>query len=164
MNAPARGRTSAEAAKKPAAKKPAAKKVAAKKVAAKKAPKFGRAGTAGKVESDAFAYIAQLPPMQRSIAQKLDDLIAKNVPDVRRAIKWNVPFYGLEGRGWFCAFAAFANHCSVNFFRGVKLKPVPSDGGVKENRRVAYRAIAEVDEAQLASWVKQAAAMPGWLA
>ncbi len=110
------------------------------------------------------AYIAQLPPEQRAIAQRLDDLVAKKVPDVRRAIKWNVPFYGLEGQGWFCAFAAFANHCSVNFFRGVKLKPVPPDGGVKENRRVVYRALADVDDAQLASWIQQAAAIPGFLA
>jgi hypothetical protein len=90
--------------------------------------------------------------------------VAKNVPGVKRAMKWNVPFYGLEGKGWFCAFAAFANHTSVNFFRGVKLKPVPPDGGVKENRRVVYKTLADVDEAQLTSWVRQAAALPGWLA
>jgi hypothetical protein len=147
------------------AKKPAKKPV--KKATKKAAPKkFGRAGTAGKAEGDApvFAYIAQLPGEQKAIASKLDDSVAKNVPGVKRAMKWNVPFYGLEGKGWFCAFAAFANHTSVNFFRGVKLKPVPPDGGVKENRRVVYKTLADVDEAQLTSWVRQAAALPGWLA
>jgi hypothetical protein len=101
---------------------------------------------------------------EKAIASKLDDIVAKNVPGVKRAMKWNAPFYGLEGKGWFCAVAAFANHTSVNFFRGVKLKPVPPDGGVKENRRVVYKTLADVDEAQLTSWVRQAAALPGWLA
>ena len=139
----------------------------AKKPAKKAAPKkFGRAGTAGKAEGDApvFAYMAQLPGEQKAIASKLDDIVAKNVPGVKRAMKWNVPFYGLEAKGWFCAFAAFANHTSVSFFRGVKLESVPRDGGVKENRRVVYKTLADVDEAQLTSWVRQAAALPGWLA
>ena len=148
------------------AKKPGAKTTTAKKSAGPMPRKAARAGPAGKGDGDApvFAYIARLPPEQRAIAQKLDELVAKKVPAVRRAIKWNVPFFGLEGQGWFCAFAAFKNHCSVNFFRGAMLKPVPPDGGVKENRRVVYRTLADVDEARLVSWVQQAAAVPGWLA
>jgi hypothetical protein len=152
--------TAKKAARKPGkkgAKRPAAKR-AAKRAAKKAAPKsVGRAGTV-------FAYIARLAGEQKTIASKVDDVVAKKVPGVKRAMKWNVPFYGLEGRGWFCAFASFAKHTSVNFFRGVKLEPVPRDGGVKENRRVVYKTFADVDEAQLASWVRQAAALPGWLA
>lgn len=111
-----------------------------------------------------FAYFARLPAEQQAIASKLDAIVAKNVPGVKRAMKWNVPFYGQAGKGWLCAFAAFKKHCSVNFFLGAKLRPVPPDGGVKENRRVAYETLADVDEVQLASWVRQAAAIPGWLA
>jgi hypothetical protein len=147
------------------ATKPARKR--AKKGARNAAPrKLGRAGAAGKAEGDApvFAYIARLRGEQKAIASKVDGIVEKKVAGVKRAMKWNVPFYGLEGKGWFCAFAAFTNHTSVNFFRGVKLKPVPSDGGVKESRRVAYKKLADVDEAQLTSWVRQAAALPGWLA
>ena len=136
----------------------------AKKAARKAAKKPARKKAATPRYASVFVYYAQLPPAQSAIAQKLDDSVAKNVPAVKRAMKWNVPFYGLEGRGWFCAFAAFRNHCSVNFFRGVKLKPEPPVVGVKENRRVVYRSPDEVDEAQLVSWVKQAAALQGWLA
>ena len=109
-------------------------------------------------------YFARLPSEQKAIASTVDGIVARNAPGVKRAMKWNVPFYGLKGKGWFCAFAAFKHHTSVTFFRGVNLKPAPSDGGVRENRRVVYRTLADLDQAQLASWVRQAAAIPGWLA
>ena len=110
------------------------------------------------------AYFARLSGEQKAIASTVDGLVARNAPGVTRALKWNVPFYGLKDKGWFCAFAAFKNHSSVTFFRGVMLKPAPSDGGVRENRRVVYRTLADLDQVQLASWVRQAAAIPGWLA
>jgi hypothetical protein len=133
------------------------------KRAAKKAAKKP-AARAADGDAPVFAYIARLRGEQKAIASKVDRIVAKTVPGVVRALKWNVPFYGVEGEGWFCAFAAFTKHTSVNFFQGVKLEPAPSDGGVKENRRVVYRTLADVDEAQLKSWVRQAAALPGWLA
>jgi hypothetical protein len=142
---------------KKAAKDPAAKRSATKKASARSE----RARPDG--DARVLAYIAQLPPEQRAIAQRIDEIVTKQVPDVRRAVKWNVPFYGLDGRGWFCAFAAFTRHSSLNFFLGAKLKPAPPDGGVKENRRVAYRTLADIDEQRLASWIRQAAALPGWL-
>ena len=111
-----------------------------------------------------FAYYARLPGEQKALASKIDAIVVRNAPGVTRAIKWNVPFYGLKGKGWICAFAAFKNHTSITFFRGLKLKPAPKDGGVRENRRVVYPTLADLDEAQLASWVRQAAAIPGWLA
>jgi hypothetical protein len=125
-----------------------------------------KSGRVGKAAGDApvFAYYARLPGEQKALASRLDHIVARNAPGVTRAIKWNVPFYGLERKGWFCAFAAFKNHTSLTFFRGVRLQPAPMDGGVRENRRVVYRTLADVDEAQLASWVRQAAAIPGWLA
>jgi hypothetical protein len=125
-----------------------------------------KSGRARKAAGDApvFTYYARLSGEQKALASRLDLIVARNAPGVTRAIKWNVPFYGLKGKGWFCAFAAFKNHTSLNFFLGVKLKPAPKDGGVRENRRVVYRTLADVDEAQLASWVRQAAAIPGWLA
>jgi len=119
---------------------------------------------AAKKASTVAAYFARLPGEQKAIASMVDGIVARNAPGVKRAMKWNVPFYGLKDKGWFCAFAAFKNHASVTFFRGVKLKPAPSDGGVRENRRVVYRFLSDLDKAQLASWVRQAAAIPGWLA
>lgn len=141
-----------------------ARKVAPAKGPGKTAPK--RTARAGKADGNAgvLAYIARLPSGQKAVAAKVDAIIARTAPRVKRALKWNVPFYGLEGQGWFCALAAFTNHSNLNFFRGVELDPVPPQGGVKENRRVVYRTVADVDEKQLASWVRQAAAIPGWLA
>lgn len=153
-------------AKKPAARKApakaAVKKAAAKKPAGKAA--FGRSGTAGKAEGDAGvrAFLDQLPAQQRAMGETIDAIVASVVPDVKRAVKWSMPFYGREGQGWFCAFAAFKGHCAVRFFRGMDLKPVPPEGSSQTGRSVKYRAPADIDEAQLRAWVEQAAALPGW--
>lgn len=167
-------KTAEKTAKKPAKraspKKPSATttkkapKKAAKKPAAKKAAPFGRPGTAGKADGDApvRAYLATLPPEHRAVGVMLDTIITQNVPGVTRAMKWSVPFYGLPGKGWFCSFAAFKNHCAVNFFRGRDLKPQPPEGEAKDTRRVRYEHAADVDTPQLTAWVKQAAALPGW--
>lgn len=153
-------RVPAKSAKKPKA----AKAKASKKATTVK--KFGRMGTAGKAEGDApvLAYMAQLPADQRAIAEKVDEIIAKNVPGVRRAMKWSTPFYGLEGRGWFASFGAFKAHTAVNFFRGTDLKPQPPGGEGKGMRHVRYETVKDLEAGtkQLVGWVKQAAAMPGW--
>ncbi len=109
------------------------------------------------------AYIAASPGWKKAVAKRIDALIEREVPNVRRAIKWGMPFYGIEGQGWFVRFAAFSKHVNMRFFRGTSLKPVPPVGELKR-RGLHLRENDDVDETQLASWVRQAAAIPGFLA
>jgi hypothetical protein len=108
------------------------------------------------------AYIAAMPGWKRDIGERLDALIARIVPGVRKAVKWNSPFYGVEGQGWFLGFHVFARYVKVTFFRGTSLRPVPPGGTSKEARWIDVHE-DDLDEAQLARWVKQAAALPGWV-
>ena len=110
------------------------------------------------------AYIAAMPGWKRDIGRWLDALIVRNVPDVRKAVKWNSPFYGIKGQGWFLGVHCFAHYVKVAFFRGASLRPVPLGTSKDKDRRyVDIRAGDELDEAQMARWVKQAAALPGWV-
>ena len=106
------------------------------------------------------AYIAEMPGWQRDLGKRLAALIVRNVPGVRKAVKWNSPMYGIEGHGWFLGFHAYTHHVNVSFFRGTSLRPVPP-GGTGEDARYVKIHEGELDEAQMAAWVKQAAAMPG---
>ncbi len=108
------------------------------------------------------AYIASMPGWKRDIGKRLDALIVRNVPGVQKAVKWNSPFYGVEGQGWFVSFHVFARYVKVTFFRGTSLKPIPSGGTAKEARWIDVHE-DDLDEAQMAAWVKQAAAIQGWL-
>lgn len=118
-----------------------------------------------KAEGDApvQAYIAAMPGWKRDVGKRLDALIVKNVPKVQKAVKWNSPFYGIEGKGWFLSFHVFTRYVKVTFFRGTSLKPVPP--GASKHKEVRYLDIHEddFDEAQLAKWIKQAAKLPGWV-
>jgi hypothetical protein len=109
------------------------------------------------------AYIAAMPGWKRDVGRRLDALIARNVPGVRRAVKWNSPFYGVQDQGWFLNFHCFTKYVKVAFFRGASLRPVPP--GESKHKDVRYLDIREddpLDEAQLATWIRQAAALPGW--
>jgi len=109
------------------------------------------------------AYIAAMPGWKRDIGRRLDALIVRNVPNVRQAVKWNSPFYGIEGQGWFLGIHTFTHYVKVAFFRGRLLRPVPPGASKsKDTRHVDIRE-DELDEAQMATWVKQAAALPGWV-
>jgi hypothetical protein len=110
------------------------------------------------------AYIAAMLGWKRDIGKRLDALIVQNVPSVRKAVKWNSPFYGLEGQGFFLSFHVFTRYVKVGFFRGTSLRPLPP--GASKDKNMRYLDIHEdnrLDEAQFASWVKQAAALPGWI-
>lgn len=110
------------------------------------------------------AYIAAMPGWKRDLGERLDALIERAAPGVRKAVKWNSPFYGIEGRGWFLSFHVFTKYVKVAFFRGASLRPVPP--GASKNKDTRYLDIREgdpLDEAQFAAWVKQAAALPGWV-
>jgi hypothetical protein len=108
------------------------------------------------------AYIAAMPLWKREIGNRLDALIGKNVPKVRKAVKWNSPFYGIEGQGHFLSFHVFTHYVKVTFFRGTSLRPVPPGGTGKDARWIDIRE-HDLDEAQMAKWIKQAAALRGWL-
>jgi hypothetical protein len=108
------------------------------------------------------AYIAVMPGWKRDLGKRLDALIVSTVPNVRKAVKWNSPFYGIEGQGWFLSFHVFTRYIKVTFFRGTSLRPVPPGGTSKDARWIDIHE-DDLDEAQLATWVKQAAALPGWV-
>jgi hypothetical protein len=107
-------------------------------------------------------YIAALPGWKRDLGKRLDALIVRNVPNVRKAVKWNSPMYGIEGQGVFVAFHTFTHYVKVTFFRGTSLRPVPPGGTGKDARWIDIHE-DDLDEAQMATWVKQAAALPGWV-
>ena len=112
------------------------------------------------------AFIAAIPGWKRDAGRRLDALIARTVPGVRKAVKWNSPFYGIEGPegklAWFLSFHCFTKYVKVAFFRGASLRPVPP--AASKQKDVRYLDIHEgdeLDEAQFAAWVKQASLLPG---
>jgi hypothetical protein len=108
------------------------------------------------------AYIAAMPGWKRDIGRHLDALIARTVPGVRKAVKWNSPFYGMEEGTWFLSYHCFTKYVKVTFFRGGSLQPLPP--GVSKYKEVRYLDIREdapIDDEQLADWVKQASRLPG---
>ena len=141
----------------------------AKPVEAKKRGEAGVVLLAGgnpqiaKADGDApvQAYIAAMPGWKRDIGQRLDALIVRHVPHVRKAVKWNSPFYGVEGQGWFLSYHVFTHYVKVTFFRGTSLRPVPPGGTGKDARWIDVHE-DKLDESLLAAWVKQAAKLPGW--
>ena len=118
-----------------------------------------------KAEGDApvQAYISAMPGWKRDTGRRLDALIVSTVPVVRKAVKWNSPFYGIDGQGWFLSFHTFTNYVKIAFFRGTSLHPLPP--GESKHKDVRYLDICEddkVDEVQLGEWIRQAAELPGW--
>ena len=109
------------------------------------------------------AYIAAMPGGKRDLGKRLDALIVRNVPKVRKAVKWNSPFYGVAGQGWFLSFHVFTRYVKVTFFRGTSLKPVPPGASKHKDTRYLDIHEGELDEARMATWVKQAAALLGWV-
>jgi hypothetical protein len=108
------------------------------------------------------AYIAAMPGWKQDVGRRLDALIVRTVPDVRKAVRWNTPFYGVAGKGWFLAFHCFAKYVKVSFLNGAQLHPLPPVDSNDGNTR--YLHIGEdgaIDEGLLASWIKQASGLPG---
>jgi hypothetical protein len=151
------GKTSTKPAK-------VANKAAAKQAATKPTLLSGGNPQIAKGYGDApvQAYIAAMPGWKRDLGRRLDALIVRTVPGVHKAVKWNSPFYGVEGQGWFLNLHCFTRYVKVAFFRGTSLRPVPP--GASKHKDVRYLDIHEddpLDEAQLAAWVKQASQLPG---
>lgn len=108
------------------------------------------------------AYIAAMPGWKSEVGRRLDQLIMQAVPDARKAVKWNSPFYGMEGEGWFLGIHCFARYIKVAFFRGLSLKPVPPvESKSKDTRYLHIHEDDRLDEEQFVSWVKQASQLPG---
>lgn len=109
------------------------------------------------------AYIAAMPEWKRAVGEQLDALIMRTVPEAVKAIRWNSPFYGLSGQGWFVSFHVFTRYVKVTFFQGQQLMPMPP--GESKQPEVRYVDIHEgeaIDEGLWASWLKQASELPGW--
>ena len=138
-----------------------------KKTAATTKPKLLSGGNPqiakGDGDAPVQAYIAAMPDWKRDVGRRLDELIVGAVPDVHKAVRWNSPFYGVEGSGWFLSFHCFTKYVKVGFFNGAALSPPPPiDSKQDDVRYLNIHEDDELDEAQFTDWVKQASKLPGW--
>ncbi|MES2384946.1 MAG: DUF1801 domain-containing protein [Pseudomonadota bacterium] len=117
----------------------------------------------GEGDAPVQAYLAAMPGWKQGVGRRLDKLIVAAVPGVHKAVKWNSPFYGAPGQeGWFLSFHCFTHYVKVTFFRGQSLSPVPPGASKSQDTRyLDIREDAELDEAQLIGWIKQASMLPG---
>ena len=110
------------------------------------------------------AFIAAMPGWQSAVGKQVDELIVRAVPDVQKAVRWNSPFYGIEGSGFFVSFHCFTRYVKVTFIRGRKLQPMPPvDSKDPDARYLHIHEGDKLDEAQFTGWLEQAAALPGWI-
>jgi len=158
--------TASKTAKKPVKRGGASKPNALKKNADGVVLLSGGNPQIAKADGDApvQAYIKAMPGWKSALGRKLDARIVRQVPDVKKAVRWNSPFYGVEGRGWFLSFHVLTRYVKVTFFNGRSLKPQPPGGTPKsgETRWIDIYENEAFDEAQFADWVKQSSALPGW--
>jgi hypothetical protein len=151
------------ASKTPKSSVKATKKATSKGVAAKPKLLSGGNPQIAKAYGNApvQAYIAAMPDWKRGVGRRLDALITRTVPGVRKAVKWNSPFYGVADGVWFLSFHCFTKYVKVTFFRGTSLRPVPQ--GASKHKEVRYLDIheGEFDERQFVAWVKQSSKLPG---
>jgi hypothetical protein len=148
-----------------AAKSKNAKTKAKPKAAPKKKPKLLSGGNPqipkGYGDAPVKAYIKAIRGWKQGVARRVDALITAAVPKVYKAVKWNSPFYGFGGEGWFATFHVFARYIKVGFFRGTSLRPVPPEASKHPEMRYYNIHENQLDEAQFTAWVKQAAKLPG---
>ena len=117
----------------------------------------------GEGDAPVQAYIAAMPGWKRDVGRRLDALVVRTVPNVRKAVKWNSPFYGIEGHGWFLSYHCLTKYIKVGFYSGTSLRPLPPGESKVEGMR--YLDIYEddaLDEELLANWIRQASRLPGW--
>ena len=142
----------------------------AKKAQTKRAPAKPRLLSGGnpqiaKADGDApvQAYITAMPGWKRDVGRQLDALITQAVPGVRKAVRWNSPFYGMEGKSWFLGIHCVTKYVKVAFFDGALLRPLPPVASAQP--KVRYFHVHEgdkINERQFTAWVKQASGLPGW--
>ena len=117
-----------------------------------------------KADGDALvqAYIAAMPEWKRDIGRQLDSLVVATIPEVQKAVRWNTPFYGIDGNGWFLSFHCFTNYIKITFLNGSSLEPLPPEASkVPTVRYLHVSEVQPLDEDQFIKWVKQARALPG---
>jgi len=139
---------------------------AARKTAAKPTLLSGGNPQIAKADGDApvRAYIAAMPGWKRDVGRRLDALVVRTVPGVRKAVKWNSPLYGVEGQGWFLGIHCFTKYVKVAFFRGASLRPVPPvESKDKDTRYFHIHEDDPLDEELVARWIRQASELPGWV-
>lgn len=167
VSPPARESAEGSARAKPRVPKPIQKTAARDNVLTTlPAAMTGRASPAKAADGDkpVFTYISRLPQPQRSIAERVDALAAKTLPGLQRAVKWGIAWYGV-GDGWCFCCGGFAGHVKLTFGRGTSLKPLPPAAPIgmgKDSRGVDLASVDDLDERQVASWMKQATALPGF--
>lgn len=169
-------KTVAKSKRKAAAKKAPPRKTLAKKKTAGKKSGRRAAQTTGptllsggnpqiaKADGDTpvQAYVAAMPGWKQDVGRALDALVSRIVPDVRKAVRWNSPFYGIEGRGWFLSFHCFDKYIKVTFLRGAGLRPLPPVASKDENVRYVHLHEGDaVDSGDLPKWIRQASKLPG---
>ncbi|WP_306259844.1 DUF1801 domain-containing protein [Pararhizobium sp. IMCC21322] len=116
----------------------------------------------GEGDAPVQAYIAAMPGWKQDIGRSIDDIVERNVPETQKAVKWNTPFYGVEGHGWFLGFHCLTKYIKVTFFRGASLNPAPPvESKQKDVRYFHIHEGDQFDEAGFADWVKQASELPG---
>jgi hypothetical protein len=161
-------RKPAKAAKKAAAKRGAAKTAKPRRMAPK--PKSGKVVllsggnpqiAKGYGDAPIQAYIAAMPGWKSGVGRRLDAIIERAVPGVRKAVKWNSPFYGVEEGVWFLSLHVYAKYVQVAFLNGASLRPLPPKASKHPNVRYLDIHEGQLDEAQFADWVKQASKLPG---
>jgi hypothetical protein len=138
-------------------KKPTKKPAAEPKLLSGGNPQIAK----GDGDAPVQAYIDAMPGWKRDIGRRVDELVVRTVPHVHKAVKWNSPFYGIEGQGWFLSFHTFTSYVKVTFFQGTSLRPAPPGGTAKDARWIDVHE-DDLDEAQLVAWIEQAARLPGW--
>ena len=159
------------------AEKGAAKRIAAKAAKPRKTAPKSQSGKVAKPallsggnpqiakgygDAPVQAYIAAMPGWKRSVGQRLDGLVSRTVPGVRKAVKWNSPFYGVEDKTWFLSFHVFAKYVKLAFFKGGQLDPLPPVASKQKDVRYVHIHEGDVlDEARLSDWIAQAARLPG---
>ncbi len=108
------------------------------------------------------AYIAAMPGWKHEVGRRLDELITRTAPKVRKAVRWNSPFYGVDGHGWFLSYHCFTRYVKVTFLNGASLRPPPPvESRYKEVRSIHIHEDDEPDEALMATWIRQASKLPG---
>lgn len=140
-------------------RKPGSRRAAAKpRLLAGGNPQIGKGDGDGPVQ----AYIAAMPGWKRDVGRRLDALVLRTVPGVRKAVRWNSPFYGIEGRGWFLSLHCLTRYVKVAFFRGSSLRPLPPVASKKPAVRYFHVHEGEkLDEKLVGSWIRQASQLPG---
>jgi hypothetical protein len=146
-------------------KKPAKKKASAKRGPRKPKLLSGGNPQIAKADGDTAvqAYIAAMPGWKRDVGRRLDTLIARMVPNVRKAVRWNSPFYGTEKNGWFLSWHCITKYVKVGFYRGTSLHPMPPVESKNDGTRYLHiYERDEIDEHLVGSWIRQASELPGW--